>query len=125
MKMIFPLMLSVVLIGCGLPGCKSVTQKSNIVSITERTIGIKVGQNAQTQTPELSLGFQSMTFLVVPTSTNEIHAPAVSGGIDLQQNGFSTDIIEDFSTGEAAVYEKPPVKKKTAVVLPKTVKKPK
>lgn len=71
-----------------------------IVSATARSIGIQVGQSVN-QTPELNLGFKSVTYNRVPTGSNAV-APDVRAGIVLSQQGFSTGITDDFATGVPA-----------------------
>ena len=82
--------------GCKLP-------KGEIISVTQTFIGFKVGQNIQTQTPEVILGMSRTTFQIVPTSTNEIHAPMVSSSLSLDQKLSSSAIDEDFTTGGAVI----------------------
>ena len=88
------LLLLLPLCGCKIP-------EGRIVSVTQSVIGIKVGENPATQTPELQIGFFRSTFQVVPTSTNAINAPKVNSSLGLTQKSFTTDIQEDFETGGA------------------------
>lgn len=82
-----------------LAGCK--IPKGDIVSVTQSFIGIRVGQNPQTGTPQLDVGFVRTTFQIVPTSTNQIYAPPVNSSLSLDQKAFTTSIDEDFQTGGA------------------------
>jgi hypothetical protein len=98
--------------GCAIP-------KGDVVSVTQSVIGIKIGQNPATQTPEVQIGFFRSTYQVVPTSTNMIYAPKVNSSLSLDQRAFTTSIDEDFQTGGA---EAPPdsVAKKGAAMRIKT-----
>lgn len=80
-------------------GCK--VPQGTIVSMTQSVIGIRVGENPKTQTPELQIGFFRSTFQFVPTSTNQIYAPEVNSSLSLDQKAFSTSIDEMFLTGGA------------------------
>lgn len=91
--------LSLLLIPCLLAGCK--LPEGRVVSVTQSVIGIKVGQNVATGTPELQLGFFRSTFQVVPTSTNRIYAPMVNSSLSLDQKSWATSVDEDFVTGGA------------------------
>lgn len=81
-------------------GCSSKRPPGQIISFTQRVIGIDASENAVNQTPQLRLGFVSTTYHVVPTGSN-IVAPAVSSSIDLSHKPFATGITEQFSTGPA------------------------
>lgn len=73
-KIISMLVLPVCLTGC------TAVREGDIISITERGMGFKVGQAATTQTPEVKFGFFSVTTVFVPTvkSTNNGVASIVS-----------------------------------------------
>lgn len=86
------LLLVGLLTGCAIP-------KGDVVSITQSVIGIKIGQNPATQTPELQIGFFRSTYQIVPTSSNDIFAPMVNSSLSLDQKAFSTGIDEVFTTG--------------------------
>lgn len=83
----------------GCVGCKA--PQGQIISFTQRVIGIDASQNPANQTPQLRLGFVSTTYHVVPSGSN-VTAPAVSSSIDLDHKPFATGIHEQFSTGPAA-----------------------
>lgn len=80
-------------------GCK--IPQGTIVSMTQSTIGIRIGENPKTQTPEIQIGFFRATFNFVPTSTNAIYAPQVNSSLSMDQRAFSTQIEDDFTTGGA------------------------
>lgn len=80
--------------GCRIP-------PGEIVSVTQSFIGIRVGQNPQTGTPQLDVGFVRTTFQIVPTSTNVMYAPQVNSSLSLDQRAFTTSIDENFLTGGA------------------------
>lgn len=84
-----------------LTGCVLSKPNGQIVSVTSTVIGIRIGQNPLSQSPELQLGFFRATYQIVPTSTNEIHAPPVNSSLSLDQKAFSTSIDENFLTGGA------------------------
>lgn len=86
------LLIPLVLCSCAVP-------KGDVVSMTQSVIGIRVGTNIKTQTPEVQLGFFRTTFQFVPTSTNMLYAPVVNSSLSLDQRLFSTAISEDFQTG--------------------------
>lgn len=99
MKPLFYLLLLLLLLaGCKIP-------EGRIVSITQSVIGIKIGENLATQTPEVQIGFFRSTFQIVPTSTNELHAPKVNSSLSLDQKAFTTSIDENFLTGGAEPAE--------------------
>ncbi len=85
--------LLAVLTGCTVP-------KGNIQSITQTVIGIDVAQSPDSQTPHVRLGFIRSQHHLVPTSKDEIHAPKVANSISVNQKFGSTEIDEDFSTGD-------------------------
>ncbi len=93
------LMLAPLLLLCG---CK--IPQGTVVSMTTSVIGIRVGENPKTQTPELQIGFFRATYQFVPTSTNQIYAPMVNSGLSMDHKAFTTSVDEDFQTGGA----KPP-----------------
>jgi hypothetical protein len=81
-------------LGCTIP-------KGDVVSMTQSVIGLRIGENPKTQTPEVQIGFFRSTFQFVPTSTNKVYAPMVNSSLSLDQKAFSTSIDEDFQTGGA------------------------
>jgi len=88
--------LSVLLLcaGCKIP-------PGDILSVTQSFIGVRIGQNPQTGSPQVDIGFVRTTFQVVPTSTNVMYAPMVNSSLSLDQRAFSTSIDENFLTGGA------------------------
>jgi len=88
------ILLLVLCAGCRIP-------KGDIVSVTQSFIGIRVGQNPQTQTPQVDIGFVRTTYQIVPTSTNVIYTPQVNSSLSLDQKSFTTSIDETFLTGGA------------------------
>lgn len=88
------LLLPLLLVGCAIP-------KGDIVSMTQSVIGIRIGQNPKTQTPEVQIGFYRSTFQFVPTSTNALYAPKVNSSLSLEQHGLNTTVLEDFDTSDA------------------------
>jgi hypothetical protein len=91
---------SIIAIAALLCGCHELKPPKNaVVGFTARKIGIIVGENAATQTPEITIGFYSLTYHRVPTGTTNV--PNVRSSINMQQHSFSTSIIENFETGDA------------------------
>lgn len=82
-----------------LTGCVLSKPNGQIVSVTSTVIGIRLGQNPLSQSPELQLGFFRATYQIVPTSTGQIHAPMVNSSLSLDQKAFQTGIDEVFTTG--------------------------
>lgn len=95
------LLVGMLFLALAFTGCKTKRPEGQIVSFTQRVIGIDASENAVNQTPQLRLGFVSTTYHVVPTGSN-IAAPPVSSSIDLSHKPFATGITEQFSTGSAA-----------------------
>ncbi len=93
----------------GLTGCTSVVMNSNkIVVIKTRWLGVSVGENPATQMPEIKLGWGSVVYQMIPTSTNgPVYAPRYVDAFDLGQaiNPFATKIIENTAIGDTAVGE--------------------
>jgi len=106
---LWPLLL-VCLCGCSIP-------KGEIVSITQSVIGIKIGTNVRTQTPEVQIGFFRSTVQFVPTSTNNIYAPEVNSSLSPDQKNFTTSIDEDFTTGGAVSPDNSVAKRGAAMRL--------
>lgn len=98
---ILAVLMVLVLTGCAIPN-------GRIVSITQSVIGIKIGENPATQTPEVQIGFFRSTFQIVPVGTNGV-VPKVNSSLSLTQKAFSTVIDEDFESGDAAVPIHPSV----------------
>jgi hypothetical protein len=73
----------------------------SVVRITVRSIGVSVGQNQATQTPEAQIGYKSATYDRVPTSTNPVYAAPVKADIGVTGEGFGARITENFQTGAA------------------------
>lgn len=109
MKTIIPL-CALVLCGCAakVEWKKGVSFKQTlpptewkIVRAEVSSIGVSVGQNQATQTPEVSIGYKRATYTSVPTSTNGINVVPVRATIGVD-GGFKVGIAESFETGEAA-----------------------
>jgi hypothetical protein len=77
------------------------------VRVTVRSIGIHVGQNQATQTPEAQIGYQSATYDRVPTSTNRVYIAPVQAEIGVGSEGFGAHITEKFITGDAGRTNSP------------------
>lgn len=72
--------------------------KDAVVRVTVRNIGIHAGQNQATQTPELNIGYQSVTYDRVPTSTNPIYAAPMRASIDVA-GGLTVGVNERLEVG--------------------------
>ncbi len=86
-----------------LTGCQTALNSDKIVSVKVRTFGLTVGQNPINQTPEIKLGFSSVVYQMIPTSTNGIvYAPKYADSFELKQgiNPFATGIDETTGTGD-------------------------
>lgn len=72
--------------------------KQALVRVTGSSIGISVGQNPATQSPEIILGYKRVTYDRIPTSagTNVFIAP-VDTGIQVS-GGFDASISERLNT---------------------------
>ena len=96
-KMFLPLVAATVV--C--TGCFSTAIKQgDIVSVTERFVGVKISQSTQTDTPQVNIGWGSVNFVCLPTSTNTIHAPNFANCFRFGQTGLmSHSITEELASG--------------------------
>lgn len=88
-------------------GCMSTAIKDGyIVSVKQRAFGLIV-ETASTQngSPNIKLGFASTVVQMIPTATNELHAPKFVDSFDIQQsiNPFDTSISENAGSGDVVV----------------------
>ena len=82
-----------------LTGCVSaITATGNgkvITSVTETTLGLKVSQQTQSQTPEVSFGYNRVTVVLEPANTNgPIYSPNYANTFGFDQSsvmGFGLD----------------------------------
>ncbi len=88
-----------------LTGCTTIYQSDKITVIKTRFFGLAVSYNPANQLPEVKLGYGSMVYQILPTSTNQLYAPPYVDAFDLGQalNPFSTKIIENTAMGNTAV----------------------
>lgn len=88
-------------------GCTSIlTNNKQVVAVKTRFFGLMVGASATTQTPEVKLGWGSITYLMAPTSTNgPISAPRYFDTFDLGQglNPFNTSILDNTGLGDVQI----------------------
>ncbi|MDB6018437.1 MAG: hypothetical protein JWR19_2926 [Pedosphaera sp.] len=86
-----------------LTGCASEAIKAgDIISITQRTFGIKVGQAPANGSPEVTLGLIATTVQFTPTSTNgPVFAPNYANTFKIGQSAvpFSFDVDETIASG--------------------------
>ncbi|HTH46281.1 MAG TPA: hypothetical protein VMB21_02095 [Candidatus Limnocylindria bacterium] len=81
-------------------GCRLGPPDGRIIGVSQSTIGISIGQSSADAVPHIKLGYERVTYNIVPTGTN-IFAPAVLNSLSLD-NTFSHQVIdEDFATGGA------------------------
>jgi hypothetical protein len=107
MKTLLVLLAAVLLVGCktkiggeyGFTTEPIVPPQDAAVRITVRNIGLHVGQNAATQTPEAQLGYQSATYDRIPTSTNQVYIAPVRAAIAVK-GGFDVSVDENLETGD-------------------------
>lgn len=110
--LLLALLLPVVLLlpGCalefgkrGLRATPVTPPKDALVGVSGSSIGIHVGQNQTTQTPEFDIGYRRWTYYRVPTGTTNI--PAFRAGVDVSKEGFDAGIVEMFQTGDGVEQE--------------------
>ncbi|MDB6112029.1 MAG: hypothetical protein JWR69_3779 [Pedosphaera sp.] len=92
-------LLAVPLLG----GCASeAIRAGDIVSITQRTFGVKVGQAPANGSPEVSLGLIATTVQFTPTSTNALYAPKYANTFKIGQSAipFTFDVDETIASGD-------------------------
>jgi hypothetical protein len=103
MKAIVLLILATLISGCsieiGKRGAKFNTvtpPPSAIIHARASSIGLTVGQNPATQTPEMVLGYKSVTYDRIPVATSNIYAPSVTStiGVDAEIGGGITESLK-------------------------------
>lgn len=73
----------------------------SIVSMEVSHVGIQVGQNQATQTPEFNIGYKRWSYRRVPTSdSGKVNAPPVRAEMNVRKVGFDAGITEVFEVGE-------------------------
>jgi hypothetical protein len=86
-----------------LGGCASeAIRAGDIVSITQRTFGVKVGQAPANGSPEVSLGLIATTVQFTPTSTNALYSPKYANTFKIGQSAvpFTFDVDETIASGD-------------------------
>lgn len=86
-------------------GCVTAIKSDKIITVKERLFGISVGQSPATQTPEVRLGFGSIVYMMIPTSTNVINTPRFADTFNIDQglNPFGFKVIENTGAGDVAI----------------------
>lgn len=79
-------------------GCRT-KHPNQSVSITTRTLGLDISQGPN-GLYHLKLGFITFQWHQIPTGTNEIFAAPMYSSVDVNSKGLSTDIAEEFATGQ-------------------------
>lgn len=104
------LILSLLLSGCAvkLGGTKGLAinppkpPAGSYVRITGRSIGLHLGQNPASQSPEIVLGYKSATYDRLPTSIGtNIFIPSVRATIGVG-GSLTATVAEGLETGDAA-----------------------
>jgi hypothetical protein len=86
-----------------LSGCASeAIRAGDIVSITQRTFGVKVGQAPANGSPEVTLGLIATTVQFTPTSTNALYSPKYANTFKIGQSAipFTFDVDETIASGD-------------------------
>ncbi len=81
-------------------GCRLGPPDGRIVSVTSSTVGISIGQNSADAVPHIKLGYERITYNIVPTGSN-VYAPAVLTSMALDNTFSHQQIDENFATGGA------------------------
>lgn len=109
MKNIVPVLAIALLTGCAgrIEWKKGVSFKQDlpptewkVVRVEVSSIGLSVGQNQATQTPEAVIGYKRATYTSVPTGTNVVYAAPVRATIGVD-GGFKVGVAESLETGTA------------------------
>ena len=92
-----------------LTGCTSIinTPQGKIVSVTTRTIGLRVvATTTTTATPEVDFGYAATTVVLAPTSTNGvIYSPNFANTFDFSKSAtLALGLDETFSSGSDQTY---------------------
>lgn len=86
-------------------GCVTAIRNGYIISVKERFFGIDVSEGAN-QVPHVKLGFGSVVYMMIPTSTNQIiYAPKFidTFSIDQSLNPFGFEVRENTGTGDVMI----------------------
>lgn len=99
-------LLTIAIVPLFFTGCTTAAIKSGyIISAKERFFGIVVAQGAN-QVPEVKLGFGSVVYMMIPTSTNgPINAPRFIDTFEIDQglNPFGFKVVENTGAGDVAI----------------------
>lgn len=96
------ILVGVMGLALGLTGCKAVTQKNNIVGVTQTVIGLQLEQSPSSEFPAMRFGYVRSQFHVVPTlrETNQfLYTPRVMNKITLVKTNGNQSLVEEFETG--------------------------
>lgn len=99
------IVLTLTLIPLLFTGCVAAIKSGYIVSAKERFFGIVVAQGAN-QVPEVKLGFGSVVYMMIPTSTNgPIFAPKFADTFTIDQglNPFGFKVVENTGAGDVSI----------------------
>lgn len=75
---------------------------NRIVNVSQTTVGINVGMNQATQTPEFQIGYKRFSAQIIPTSTNMINTVPFRVTMGVRKDGFDAGIAEAVESGTAA-----------------------
>ncbi len=74
-----------------------------IVNVSQSTIGINVGMNTATQTPEFQIGYKRFSGQIIPTSEGPINTVPFRVDMGVRKDGFDAGIAEKVESGSATV----------------------
>lgn len=99
-KSILPLVVLFALIPFLFTGCvsaiKAVGDSKAIVSVTETTLGLRLAEATQNQTPEFDFGYHRTTVVLEPASTNgPIYAPNYANTFSFDQNSTLSFALDE------------------------------
>jgi len=99
------LILTVIALSIFMVGCSSTNR--NVLHVAQTGIGVKVSYNAETQLPDVWLGFFRSMIFVIPTGVNEGEAtssPDILSMIHIDLGLISGVKIDDkFAIGKASI----------------------
>jgi hypothetical protein len=98
-----PALLAVLALCClVLPGCAFTDRRGEIITYTQSMVGISIGQNPATGSPEIKIGYLRANATKVPTGkgTNGIAVPSLQSQIKVGV-GTNTHIDETMAMGAA------------------------
>lgn len=86
-------------------GCTTAIKSGYIISAKERFFGIMVAEGAN-QVPEVKMGFGSVVYMMIPTSTNgQVYVPKFADTFSIDQglNPFGFEVRENTGAGDVSI----------------------